>query len=150
MANLPTELDASPPSGTTATAFRLTVAYDAGVSGMSQAETDAKGDPGAETDEPPPDALRLAAVSAALLVAAAGIWFTVWAGRRRRAAAEAEALALADETKAILDRRALRRARVLMPEDPIVGSLGIEEPDAAARRPRGRRPRRQTGGSGRP
>lgn len=89
------------------------------------------------------DALRIAAVWAAALLVVGSVMLGLLVRRRRREAADAEALAIAAETEALLERRALRRAHVLMPEDPIVASMRLDEPPPIARRADRRRERRR-------
>jgi len=91
--------------------------------------------------------VRITAVSAAALLALGALVVGgVLVRRRRREAAEADLTATAAETEALLERRALRRARMVLdePMDPIVASLGLDEPDPAARRS-GRRQARRSG-----
>jgi hypothetical protein len=69
------------------------------------------------------------AAGAALLALLAGALLVAILRRRSRLEEEAEALALPSETAALLERRVLRRARVRLPEDPIVSALGIRPRD---------------------
>jgi hypothetical protein len=78
--------------------------------------------------------IRVTAVWAAVLLAFAAVFLGVLLRRRRGGGGEADALATAERTDAILRRRALRRARVVLPEDPIVASMGL--PDVDPRHPR--------------
>ena len=82
---------------------------------------------------------------AAFVIALAATFVIVAARRRARHMDAAEALLVADETTALLERRALRRARVhLTEEDPIVAALGIRDLDEPRRRPTERRGRPST------
>ena len=92
------------------------------------------------------DAIRISAVWAAMLLVAAAVMLGLVLRRRRREAADAEALTMAAETEALLERRALRRAHLLMPEDPIVASMALDEREPAARRPERRRHERRRDG----
>lgn len=85
------------------------------------------------------DELRLTAAWAGMVLVAGAVMVGLVLRRRRRAAVDAEAVARAAETEALLERRALRRAHVLMPEDPIVAAMALDEIDPAGRRSR-RRP----------
>lgn len=89
------------------------------------------------------DALRITAVWAAVLLAAGSVMLGLVVRRRRREAADAEAMVVAAETEALLQRRALRRAHVLMPDDPIVASMGLDETAPINRRTERRRRRRR-------
>ncbi len=102
-------------------------------------------DGAATTGEMLGDAVGILAVWGAMLAVAAGLIGTFIVRRRRRSSplpATATAT-LADETAALLERRALRRARTVLPDDPIIASLGIDEVALARRsteRMRRRRP----------
>lgn len=91
-------------------------------------------------------ALRISAVWAAMLLVAGAVMLGLLLRRRRREAADVEALTMAAETEALLERRALRRAHVLMPEDPIVASMTLDEREPAGRRAERRRRARRGDG----
>jgi hypothetical protein len=106
--NTSTTPRASPTAGTTETLFTLAV-------------------DGAGTFEAWSVTMPLAAGAALALLA--GALLVAILRRRSRLEEEAEALALPSETAALLERRVLRRARVRLPEDPIVSALGIRPRD---------------------
>ena len=89
------------------------------------------------------DSVRVTAGWAAVLLALVSLTIGALVRRRRRETAELEATAAAAETEALLRRRALRRARMMLPDepaDPIIASMGLDAPDRP--RSRSRRARR--------
>ena len=68
-----------------------------------------------------------------MLAMAGGLVLLLVLWRRRRPGPAEASVPLADETAALLQRRALRRARTVIPDDPIVASLGIDEAALARR-----------------
>jgi hypothetical protein len=91
-----------------------------------------------------PGASGPTSAAAALVALGALLVGSVLVRRRRREATDVDLMATAAETEALLERRALRRARMVLdePMDPIVASLGLDEPETVARGIRRRRARR--------
>jgi hypothetical protein len=76
---------------------------------------------------------EIVAVWGALVAVAGGLIVAFVLRRQRRRSSAVAAMSAADETDALLRRRALRRARTVLPDDPIVASLGIDEATLARR-----------------
>ncbi len=93
----------------------------------------------AMTDELVSDAVGILAMWGVLLGVASALMLLFAMRRRNRATPEPAAMSLADETSALLQRRALRRARTVIPDDPIVASLGLDESELERRGPERRR-----------
>lgn len=95
-------------------------------------DADDDGEPRAMTDEIVTNAARLTAAWAAALLAVVALIIGLVVRRRRRPA-ETEAMSAAASADAILRRRALRRARRPMADDPIIASLGLDENEPRSR-----------------
>lgn len=77
------------------------------------------------------------------LVAVSGSAILLVAGRRRRSAATSEGPAVEPASAArVVERRAVRRARMRLDEDPIVAAMGLSDGDSAAERRVRRTPRK--------
>ncbi len=87
------------------------------------------------------DAVAILSGWAAMLAVACGLIGLFVVRRRSRSRPLPATASLADETAALLERRALRRARTVLPDDPIIASLRID--DAALARRSTERMRRQ-------